>query len=139
MAQRVFKRLTSMPTLEAARDLPGLDVAGFYVYFLWDEDVLVYVGQTISWCTRISAHRSDKTFTRVTFKQYASQKEIDAVERECIRKFDPVLNQRSGKVSADQRSRPRIQCLINGEWVWVELAALNAEEAADGSQTVPKP
>ena len=45
------------------------DACGAGLYFLWDQDEMVYVGEAINAWARLQAHRSrkEKTFTRATF------------------------------------------------------------------------
>ena len=61
------------------------------VYFLLDDTVLVYIGQSIKISGRITQHIEKKTFNRVaSFKVSAG--ELDMIEMVNIRHYHPIYN-----------------------------------------------
>lgn len=54
----------------------------FYLYFLWFDKELVYIGFTSSLKVRYKNHDFDKLFDKVTYKLYSniSEKEIKRIE-----------------------------------------------------------
>lgn len=61
-----------------------------FVYFLLNDNAVVYVGQTKNGIVRPFAHR-DKVFDTIKIK-YCSEKELDIVEDEYIKKYKPIYN-----------------------------------------------
>ena len=65
---------------------------GFYVYFLWDDDKLVYAGSSVNVVERVAAHRRTKVFTRATYLEYATEDDMRTAEALYIRRFTPPMN-----------------------------------------------
>lgn len=65
----------------------------FFLYFLWLEGEIVYIGQTIDIDNRMKAHK-DKLFDNKTFKIYdgISREEMLEIERANITKYKPIFN-----------------------------------------------
>jgi hypothetical protein len=66
--------------------------SGRYVYFLFDERYLLYVGQSVDVCSRMSAHKKDKAFNGVAFIEVAANASLNAVESMNIMYHSPPLN-----------------------------------------------
>jgi hypothetical protein len=66
---------------------------GTYIYFLFDNDVIVYIGQTKSILQRIGAHISFKSFNSVSIVEVA-ESEQDVLERLYIEEYKPKYNER---------------------------------------------
>jgi hypothetical protein len=66
----------------------------YYLYFLWYDDVLVYIGQTVSLPGRIVNHKLDKHFNKVTYKvfEHTTKQEILKIESLNIKHFNPPYN-----------------------------------------------
>lgn len=63
-----------------------------YIYFLFNENELVYIGQTRSnLYLRLERHSSDKLFTKYTFYE-VSKEELNITEALLIKKFKPKHN-----------------------------------------------
>lgn len=84
-------------------DLISIDIQ-FYptgVYFLCQENEVVYVGKSVNVLARISAHRIDKEFDRV-FMIPVPEHALNSVEGALIRVLEPKYNvkNKSGRVIA---------------------------------------
>lgn len=66
----------------------------YYIYFLYYENDLVYIGQTQSLDVRIKSHKKDKLFDTVKIKRYnnISKEEILRIERSNINTYNPIFN-----------------------------------------------
>lgn len=64
----------------------------FFVYVLYKEDQIVYVGSTQRLAQRITAHKSDKDFDNVRYCILPDKKTMLKVERYGISKLKPSLN-----------------------------------------------
>ena len=63
------------------------------VYFLFDDDVLVYIGQTMKISGRITQHTAEqKTFNKVASFR-VGKSELDMIEMVNIRHYHPVYNE----------------------------------------------
>ena len=61
------------------------------IYFLYDEDKIIYIGQSITPYSRIAAHNKDKNFSSV--RLFACRKDrLDYWERVLIKRYTPKLN-----------------------------------------------
>ena len=101
-------RLLPQPTeLDTIRALPDiLSGGGWYVYFLWDDDDLVYVGSTQVLMSRMDQHRVDKTFNRATGYEYASMQDMMLAEALYLIRYKPkynkkIPNRHAGKLMPD--------------------------------------
>lgn len=70
------------------------DLEDYYLYFLWIEDDLVYIGITINLQNRIAAHKKDKYFDKITYQLHPqiSRKEMLIIEKFNIEHYKPVYN-----------------------------------------------
>lgn len=62
------------------------------VYFLYDEDELVYVGQTDFLYGRLAVHKTDKKFDKFSFYPINDRNEKNLLEWFYIKKFKPIYN-----------------------------------------------
>lgn len=62
-----------------------------YLYFLFNEDVLVYIGQSNNLISRIGQHRRDKVFDSVAYVEFPASKLIDAEDMNIL-EYTPGLN-----------------------------------------------
>lgn len=64
------------------------------IYFLFRDDELVYVGQSIALLSRLNEHiRSNKLFNRVAFQHFLAC-ELDEIEAEYILAYRPEYNRK---------------------------------------------
>lgn len=68
------------------------------IYFLWDCDNLVYIGQSTDIYKRISEHRGVKKFTHFSFIECIESK-LDKLERTYIQTYNPILNKTFSRYS----------------------------------------
>lgn len=75
-------------------DLTSTDPLVYHIYFLWESDEIVYIGQTTNIKNRISAHKADKLFDRVTYTvlDLVDIKDVLALERKNINYYKPIFN-----------------------------------------------
>jgi predicted GIY-YIG superfamily endonuclease len=81
--------------LAALRALPGIPaLRGFYVYFLWDGDELVYVGSTFALLGRLGDHerQGKKVFNRATYYAYADRRDMLCAEALYAVRYRPRYN-----------------------------------------------
>ena len=64
------------------------------VYFLINENEIIYVGQSVNIAGRVGGHHKDKVFTHYTYVE-CPESHLNALEGLYIEKFDPPLNGRS--------------------------------------------
>ena len=65
------------------------------VYFLYKNDDLVYIGQSINIFNRLYSHvENGKDFDFYSFVKCDTQKEAETFERYLINKYKPILNKR---------------------------------------------
>ena len=64
----------------------------YYVYFLYRNCEIVYIGKTTNPTQRIGAHASTKKFDGAECFELSSESEMDSVESELIMKYQPILN-----------------------------------------------
>lgn len=69
---------------------------GFCVYALWDDDEIVYVGQSTQLGQRITAHTKNKIFDSYSFFDCKSFDEMDAIESALIVQLKPKYNVQCG-------------------------------------------
>jgi len=62
-----------------------------YVYFLYNDGVLVYIGQTKRLLMRLAAHQDTKVFNGVSVKE-VDEKDFELCESLNIYYYQPVLN-----------------------------------------------
>ena len=96
------------------------------VYFLWDENEIVYIGQTsYSVEGRLAAHKADKKFDGYTFIPIIESIDLDLLEAEYIFQFSPRYN-RALPTNPRYKTRAIIQTEleING-WDFRRITAKN--------------
>lgn len=64
----------------------------YFVYKLFNQGSVVYVGQTISLENRIGQHRLDKVFDKVSAVEVESKEDMDGLESYLILKYQPDYN-----------------------------------------------
>ena len=67
-----------------------------YIYFLIDNDICVYIGQTLNLESRINTHKKDKIFNLVYVHEPKQKDRIDELELDLIEIFHPKYN-KTGK------------------------------------------
>lgn len=85
-AERLIVDISGHEILDA---IPIKDAA--FVYFLFDEKTLVYIGQSVCLCGRIAGHKKQKKFDGVICKEF-DKKILTLAENVNIRKYRPILN-----------------------------------------------
>jgi len=78
------------------------------VYFLIEDDDIVYVGQSINIDARVGQHHTTKTFSFVAYVE-CQQEKLLALEALYIHKFDPPLNGGGGYQQDMRGQRPRLE------------------------------
>jgi predicted GIY-YIG superfamily endonuclease len=70
------------------------DLKTYYLYFLWYNETLVYIGQTVDLNSRTAAHKKDKHFNKITYQVFMGITKVDIlkIEREHINHFKPAFN-----------------------------------------------
>jgi len=66
---------------------------GWFVYYLWRDGALIYVGKTTDLDARMRDHRS-KGYDRATYSTHASEQDMTRTERAAIDQYKPPLNRR---------------------------------------------
>jgi predicted GIY-YIG superfamily endonuclease len=61
-----------------------------YLYFLLQDDTLVYIGMSVDLPNRISTHNKDKTFNKVA--SFKRGKGIELIEKINIMHYNPIYN-----------------------------------------------
>ena len=61
------------------------------IYFLWDIDIIVYIGQSIDICKRITEHRKNKKFSHYSYIE-CCKKDLNKLESSYIKTYNPMLN-----------------------------------------------
>lgn len=61
------------------------------IYFLFNNNELVYIGQSTDIARRIQSHRNDKKFTDYSFIE-CNESELNSREKSLIQKYSPKLN-----------------------------------------------
>lgn len=90
-----YKRLeTFIIPVEEARELKSERVTVFngnYIYFLFDENTLVYIGQSVNIAGRIPSHLQDKVFDSVFFREIPADEKL-LIESINIKFYLPKYN-----------------------------------------------
>lgn len=83
-----------LPEFELILQKDKPEVMDFYLYFLYYRDDLVYIGMTDNLKSRLTCHKADKLFDRITYKFYPqiSKKEMRVIEAQNIKHYDPFYN-----------------------------------------------
>ena len=68
------------------------EVSNCCIYFLIDNDEIVYVGKTMHITSRVITHKLTKKFDRVSFIS-CSKEEMEELEKMYIEKFSPRINE----------------------------------------------
>jgi hypothetical protein len=77
-------------------------VPGYYVYFLFNLDEVIYIGQSGDLLGRLAAHKCDKKFDSVYYLNFDTPHEMHITEQVNIRHYRPDLNKNDfadGKVA----------------------------------------
>lgn len=124
----------SLPSLEDIRDRrlyfsSTMAAIGSTIYFLWDDDKVVYVGQSIQPLGRLCQHaRGTKIWKYVTILQCA-QADLNELENYYIALLKPMYNHEPSKRTSQPENylRPgkRYQVQLSTWWMPIQL-----EEAA---------
>ena len=91
VADSIQNRVVDMDVLLDLADYKIPFERGAFVYFLFQDDVLVYIGQTTNIVTRISSHLDNKDFDRVATVEVADD-ELNLVEGINIMEYKPIYN-----------------------------------------------
>jgi hypothetical protein len=95
-------------TLEEYR-LPDVDSDG-YVYFLFYKEILVYIGITTSFHSRVAAHKTTKVFDKVLY-EICSVENLKIREKELIKYYNPILNGEYG-------CTPKNEYMVIGDYLF---------------------
>ena len=110
-------RTVAKSPLDILRAMPDITSrGGYYVYFLWDGDELVYVGSTCTLLVRLAQHRPRKRFTRATAYEYASDDDMMTAEALYTLRYKPKYNKLLAHKYAD-RAMPKPIGIVNGSMV----------------------
>lgn len=90
------------------------ELESFYIYALWKDRQIVYIGQTVNLETRLSAHRKEKDFDQYSFFKCGSRAQMENVESQLIAELRPSQNRAIGdKFISFHKVRSRIRALGN--------------------------
>lgn len=89
--------------------IPVGAIRDFYVYALWDETGIVYIGKTVRLLSRIEQHQSTKHFTHFSYIKAQSEEEMDVLEKKLIFEIQPKYNIRIDSHYTLQQIRERIR------------------------------
>ncbi len=78
------------------------------VYFLFNKEELIYIGQSVDILKRISEHMKDKVFEWYCYEKVRKQN-LDAVEKACIQRYQPRLN------DVHNSNKPIYKCQVDVE------------------------
>lgn len=78
-----------MKDIHSLTKLPNIPLVG--IYFLWDNNSLIYIGQSTDIHKRIYEHRKDKSFTHYSYVK-SNVKSLNKLEKQYIQAYSPILN-----------------------------------------------
>ena len=87
--------MNSKQTLLEELGANQLKPRGFFVYCLWDDDEVIYVGQSRNLCARLGTHMQDDRFgsvDNVSYVQCANAQEMCSLEAFLIARWQPISN-----------------------------------------------
>jgi len=99
---------------ELSKD-PYLPKEKIYIYFLIQQDEVVYIGQTINLFSRVDKHRYDKDFNEYRWS-VIDRKYADHFEAYLIRKYVPKYNQVFPIPDNSDRISEKSYILLGWEW-----------------------
>jgi len=111
------------------QQIPGLiDITGEFrrsgIYFLCQDNDLLYVGQSVNVSSRISTHHHTGKFNRVIFMAWPPD-DLDSVEGALIRVLKPPLNGRASGAMVAPKSKASDEEIMQ---LILEQAPINIEE-----------
>lgn len=96
----------------------------YFVYCLYKDDSIIYIGSSTKLLNRLKCHAKDKDFNRVSFCELPSHSDMLDLEIYAIDKIRPPLNKSVPK--------PRLKEKPEGlKWKGVNLAFLNYDKVDD--------
>lgn len=90
-AREAAGRITAPNAFESVQSRGVVHRGGFYVYQLFDNSLLVYVGQSASLMSRMPGHK-DKTWTHVVYQQCLDNLSMRQMESDLIHGIHPKYN-----------------------------------------------
>lgn len=88
------------------------DLTKYYVYALWNNGEIVYIGQTTQLGFRITTHAKTKDFDEYSYFECDSEADMKAIESSLIVGLQPKLNKSLGKgYESLNRFRKRIMSI----------------------------
>lgn len=84
------------------------------IYFLFNDNQLCYIGQSIDILSRICSHAKEKVFTSYAFIE-CSENELNDIERAYIEKYTPELNRCMNIVHKTERKKQKYVRVYNKE------------------------
>lgn len=88
------------------RNLKKMDKNKTYcLYFLYDNDKIVYVGQTHVLSSRIKNHQKEKVFTDIYYLDNLTREEVINLEDYYIRHLQPKYNKRRSKLTNKKKNK----------------------------------
>ena len=93
-AREIEKAITALVKRRAlTRGIRVKKLTARGIYFLFDNEELVYIGQTINLLSRLPSHAAEKIFDFVRFFQYDG--DLTSLEMALIVKFKPKYNKQA--------------------------------------------
>ena len=89
--------------------IPVTAIRDYYVYALWDESGIVYIGKTVRLLSRIEQHQTTKHFTHFSYFKAKNEEEMDLLEKKLIFEIQPKYNVRIDSHYTLQQIRERIR------------------------------
>jgi predicted GIY-YIG superfamily endonuclease len=92
--------------IDGITSLPIINT-GYFIYFLYDKEKLLYVGSTKNILSRIGCHLSNGKipFNKVLYAQCSSFIETKEIETYIIQSFSPLLNKEKKSTFHDKRKK----------------------------------
>lgn len=81
----------------------------FYVYVLFQENTVVYVGLTTNLNSRINSHKSSKVFDSVDYYELSSNDQMRSLETYLIHLYNPKYNKTFGKGLVNPTTRRKYE------------------------------
>jgi hypothetical protein len=90
-----MKKVKRYPNLEEIRlrasGKISLSQSEYVIYFLFNNEELIYIGQTRNLLKRISVHKRTKVFDKISIVE-TDYKDVMCLEQGYIKKYKPIYN-----------------------------------------------
>lgn len=87
--------------MELINKLNRFEMPEIGVYFLFHDDILIYIGKSINIFKRLNEHIKNKNFNNYSFIKCDTENEANELETEMIIRYKPKLNIQHRKMDLD--------------------------------------